>query len=555
MPENKLDKILREAKQRLKIKPEKKILLENSIMIVDDDESVVKSLEFVFKDRYRIFSCYSGNDAITKYKQNKDSIAAILLDIKMNGKDGIEVYKELKIINSTVPIIFNTAFPGEYKPLDLLQELHPFGYIVKGSDPAILYDNIYSAVEYFNLIKAKDRLNLQLQEVIFDLKELHKSSQNINSINNQKKLYKEIISQIITVFQCKYVLYFAYENYQWEFINSNVIKEKKIKDTLIELAYKIIPEMEKTKKIFIIDKSDKIKKIKPLKSQINQLQFINNLYALPIVIKNKLNGVVIFVNSKIKIFSDEIHFYVLKTFTNHITISLNNTLMTDEKIKNKELLTIGRTAAMIVHDMNNPLHVINIYLQLMKAEKNYDNQEYYQEITFEVKRVSNMMEELTEFLKKGSRKINLAKCNLNSIIRSCCIKIRKDFISEKIRIELNLNFNGVITIDKEKIIRVLGNILNNAKSAMEKGGKIVISTKKIQQFAEIKISDNGPGMDEKMNKNIFEPFFSSKKSKGIGLGMYIVKQMILQHKGTIDVDSKKDKGSTFTIKLPLKKEN
>ncbi len=555
MPENELDKILKEAKQRLKIKPEIKLFLEDSIMIVDDDESVVKSLEFVFKDKYRIFPCCSGNDAIVQYKQNKDNVSTILLDIKMDGKDGIEVFKELKKINPAVPIIFNTAFPGEYKPLDLLQEFHPFGYIVKGSDPSILYDNIYSAVEYYNLIKAKDRLNSQLQEVIFDLKGLHKSSQNINSINNQKKLYKEIISQIIAVFQCKYVLYFAYENYQWNFINSNVIKEKKNKDILIELAYKIIPEMEKTKKIFIIDKLDKIKKVKILKNQINQLQFIRNLYALPIVIKNKLNGVVIFVNSKIKDFSDEIHFYVLKTFTNHITISLDNILMTDERIKNKELLTIGQTAAMIVHDMNNPLHVINIYLQLMKAEKNYDNQEYYQDITSEVKRVSNMMEELSEFIKKGSRKINLAKCNLNFIIRSCYTKIRKDFVSEKIRIELNLNFNGVITIDKEKITRVLENILNNAKNAMEKGGKIIISTKKIKQFAEIKINDNGPGMDEKMKKNIFEPFFSSKKSKGMGLGMYIVKQMILQHKGTIDVDSRKDKGTTFTIKLPLKKEN
>ena len=69
----------------------------------------------------------------------------------MQGMDGIEVYKEIKRINSHIPIIFNTAYPGEYDSMEILQTLHPFSYIIKGSKSRVLIDNVDSAVQYYKI--------------------------------------------------------------------------------------------------------------------------------------------------------------------------------------------------------------------------------------------------------------------------------------------------------------------------------------------------------------------------------------------------------------------
>ncbi len=121
MKNNKLDKVLQETREKLKVTvQEEKKPLEDVIMIVDDDENLIKSLEFIFKDKYGVISCLSGAEAVNKYKKFKSSIHAILLDIKMDIINGIEVYKEIKKINPAVPIIFNKAYPGAYKSLDLI---------------------------------------------------------------------------------------------------------------------------------------------------------------------------------------------------------------------------------------------------------------------------------------------------------------------------------------------------------------------------------------------------------------------------------------------------
>ena len=193
MKKNDLDKILQETRKKLHIpEPEKhETLKEHTIMIVDDDEHLIKSLEFILKDKYEVVSCQSGVDAVKKYKTMKNNISIVLLDIKMDIKNGVDVYKEIKRINPIIPIIFNTAFPGEYKPLDLVQTLHPFGYIIKGSNPSILYDNIASAVKYYKLINEKDILNSRLRNNIADMRNLHETSRKLIPLLNRDKLFRE----------------------------------------------------------------------------------------------------------------------------------------------------------------------------------------------------------------------------------------------------------------------------------------------------------------------------------------------------------------------------
>jgi signal transduction histidine kinase len=99
--------------------------------------------------------------------------------------------------------------------------------------------------------------------------------------------------------------------------------------------------------------------------------------------------------------------------------------------------------------------------------------------------------------------------------------------------------------------RVFKNIIQNGIDALSDGGKINIMSSANSQFLKIEFQDTGTGMDEETIKKIFTPYFSTK-SHGMGLGLPIVDKIIKEHKGKIEVKSQPDKGTTFTLLLPIK---
>ncbi len=547
-----LDKVLQETRKKFKIKaPEELKPLEDVIMIVDDDRTLIQSLEFIFKDKYKVISCYSGTEAVNKYKKQKSNISTILLDIKMDIKNGIDVYKEIKEINPAIPIIFNTAYPGEYKPLDLVQTLHPFAYIIKGTDPSILHDNISSAVKYYKLINEKDILNIKLKNIISDLKNLHKASREIASILNKDKLLKKVCRQLPKISHLKYVLCFSYNNYQWDLIHTNSIKDKKTKEALIEISTNLISTVEKSKEIIILNDISKNNKIKAILDKNSFLRLITNISVMPFSINKKLTNIVIIINDEPDGMLIDTGIFLIKTLFIQISIAINNIDMIEERINNKVLSTVGKMAGMIIHDINNPLTVIKNYIDLVRMGDDDEMKNYAKIMSSELNRLMDMLDELIIFMKKGSEKLNLSRQKISNIITDHCEKTRKTFLKNKIKIDLRLNYNGSIMIDKNKFIRVLQNLLNNAGDAIKKNGKIIITTKKNNNYVNIQISDTGKGMDKETEKKIFKPFFSGEKKRGFGLGMYIVKQIISQHNGVIKIVSTSNKGTTFSVKLPL----
>ncbi|MDD5066703.1 MAG: ATP-binding protein [bacterium] len=514
-----------------------------TVLLVDDDENIIRSLEFIFKDKYNIISCLTGSEALEKFSQNKDKISAVLLDIKMDDKDGIEIFQEIKKIEPSIPIIFNTAYPGEYKPLDLIQTLHPFGYIVKGSDPAILYDNLASAVEYRQLINEKDLLNVRLRKINTDLKFLYEASQKLTSILEKNKLHDEINKQFTGLGHSQYILYYFYNNNQWELINPGFCKDQSVRQELIRLSLDLIQQIEKKQKAVII---------KDVYGDASGPETIpvRSIMALPIFLQDILSGIIIIMNREIESFSNESEYYLLETLAYQIAVSLNNLVLIEDKLKNKELSVLGKMAATIVHDINNPLMVIMNGLDSIRSRPHEKIKSCIYDMSFEVERICTMLTELTEFIKKGTSNAVFSRQKIDDLIRLYCTKIKKLFLNNMISIKLDLNFRASILLDRDKFLRVLQNLFSNARDAIEENGKISVSTQKKGRFAEIRISDTGKGMSREVMKNIFEPFYSEKKQKGLGLGMYIVKQIILQHKGSVSVESNLNKGTSFIIKLP-----
>ena len=111
-----------------------------------------------------------------------------------------------------------------------------------------------------------------------------------------------------------------------------------------------------------------------------------------------------------------------------------------------------------------------------------------------------------------------------------------------------------VEADGEQLYRVFTNLAINARDAMPDGGRLTVSTRQAEEFAEVAFSDTGIGIGEEVMKKIFEPLFTTK-TKSTGLGLSVCQQIVAKHGGTLDATSKPEEGSTFTVKLPFRRQD
>jgi len=131
--------------------------------------------------------------------------------------------------------------------------------------------------------------------------------------------------------------------------------------------------------------------------------------------------------------------------------------------------------------------------------------------------------------------------------------IEKDLEKNNVALKKFPQFKGIVNLDQDKIVRVFYNIASNARDAMPQGGTLTVTTIEEDEYVRIDFSDTGTGMPEEVKKRIFEPFMTYGKKHGTGLGMSIVKKVVDDHHGKIEINSVMGKGTTITIYLPTKK--
>ena len=225
-----------------------------------------------------------------------------------------------------------------------------------------------------------------------------------------------------------------------------------------------------------------------------------------------------------------------------------------EEIQRKEkLASLGRLAAGMAHEIRNPLSSIKgmaIYFLQRFSEKSEEGK-IGNILVEEVDRLNRVISELLEFAKPV--KLQLEKTRLKDVIEHSTRLILEDAKEKHIKIEYKIDPEDLtITLDKDKFIQCILNILINSLEAMDEGGTLkifanIVDGKKVL----IEINDTGHGIDEKDLKRIFDPYYTTKKT-GTGLGLAIVHRIIESHNGRIEVKSTKGKGTTFFISLPYK---
>jgi two-component system NtrC family sensor kinase len=227
--------------------------------------------------------------------------------------------------------------------------------------------------------------------------------------------------------------------------------------------------------------------------------------------------------------------------------------MQDSLVHSEKMASLGKMAAGVAHEINNPLTsiLINTHLMLEKTEKNdtfYDNLSL---IADETSRCSEIVKGLLEFSRQNPPQKDFA--DINELMNSTLNILENQMTFQNINIVREMDKNlPQIEIDANKIKQVFWNLAINAAEAMPEGGTLTIITRysNDKKFLEIKIIDTGIGIPREKIRKLFDPFFTTK-DKGTGLGLAVTYGIIEQHQGKIEVKSEESQGSTFTISLPI----
>ncbi len=220
---------------------------------------------------------------------------------------------------------------------------------------------------------------------------------------------------------------------------------------------------------------------------------------------------------------------------------------------NKRLAAVGKLAAGVAHEIRNPLSSIKGFATYF-AKRYPDNEADQQTaaiMTGEIERINRSITQLLEFAKPMS--IELKPVNLKELIDHSLLLVRHDMEQKKIASQVDIHSSrNIITTDPDRMNQVFLNLYINAIEALEENGRLEVSVRdaKEKNMLEIKITDNGAGMDEDALDRIFDPYFTTR-STGTGLGLSIVHRIVENLNGTIRVSSRKGTGSCFTIHLPM----
>ncbi len=235
----------------------------------------------------------------------------------------------------------------------------------------------------------------------------------------------------------------------------------------------------------------------------------------------------------------------------------------EEILRMDRLVSLGKLASGIAHELRNPLAGIKTTAQALSEEMSPDDskREYLNRITKEIDRLNELLKSFFSFAKP--QKLNLNPCHIKDIVNEIIPFLIKEIADKGIRFsEVYHPQLPKIRVDKNQMHQVFLNLFLNAIQAMPEGGELKIQVHPLattaldgsQHLIHILISDTGKGIPANLLNRIFDPFFTTKP-KGLGLGLSIAYQIIKKHEGTIQVQSEWERGTTFDIRLPESIEN
>jgi signal transduction histidine kinase len=218
------------------------------------------------------------------------------------------------------------------------------------------------------------------------------------------------------------------------------------------------------------------------------------------------------------------------------------------------MAAVGRLAASVAHEVNNPLQAIALHLQLVADEGlNKAGQEQIEVVQGELDRIAHIVQRLLEFQrpKQSTPSVQKVLAVLEDVLALAAKQLQQTGVTVKVDMAGDL---APVLASGDQLKQVFLNLILNAIEAMPGGGKLIIDGQQSKDVIIISFIDTGSGIASEDMDQLFEPFFSTKHT-GTGLGLAVSQEIIANHKGVLEAANNPDQGAVFTVTLPAYQED
>ena len=434
---------------------------------------------------------------------------------------------------------------------------------LSGKNPLLTLDLLQKSLE--KKLEKIHTNNLQLKRKIFDLYTIFEISKNLSSLLEIETLLEA------TLFTCQnqlgaqgagLILKLNPDDANLQVKSQNIDFPENFEFSLNSQIIDILKS--KNRPVFIRE----LELLVPASNrELKFLKETGTVLSAPLVVKEQTLGILVLTGkTKTENYSpNDLEF--LATLVNQLAVALENAHLYEKLkeanlelkkaqellVQHEKLAALGKFAASVAHEVNNPLGIIKNYLLLIaqSAQKGKIKNEYVQVVQEEIDRITKILNQLLSFYKPDAE-VRMEPTDVGKVLEETLKFVEPQIKEKKLNLITKIEHHlPLIKASAEELRQVFLNLLVNARDFTPKGGKIEVKAFVQNKGIKIEFADSGSGIpDENMDK-IFEPFFTTKNGKGAGLGLSVCYGIIERHKGTIFAENIKGGGSRFLIYLPI----
>ena len=507
-----------------------------NIVLIDDEEDIREVMAIALQDAgYIVATAADGAAGLQLCEDTSPQI--VITDIRMPGISGLQVLETLKKKNPDIEVIVATAF-GEMDLAIRALQLDASDFITKPISDEALILALKRAKERFT-----SRKQLQDYTALLEKEKAETSQELLKSIRFQRNLIESSMDGIVGCDERHTVVIYNHHMQQLlgfpkqEVLHKMALKQFFPAGEMTHFMDDLSADAYGGKNRLIIYEAH-------LKAQSG--------HAIPVQVsasllfdQNRESGLVCF-------FRDLREIRKLER-----EISDQARVLHQDK-----MMSLGRLAASVVHEINNPLSGVLNYLRLMRrilghgplaADRQEKFQRYLELVENETSRCSQIVSSLLSFSRRSPP--SFGNVQIDELLQRSIILSQHKLELNHIRLESNVQPNMLsVNGDFNQLQQCVINLIFNAIDVMPEGGTLTLEAhhNAKEKLVIISVKDSGPGIDPADLPHIFEPFVTTKnEGYGVGLGLSTVYGIMERHNGSIDVESRPGEGATFMLKLPV----
>ncbi len=552
-----------------------------TVLTVDDRTDSLKFLrEYILEPNgYKMLQARNGVDALETARSKK--VDLIISDLVMPKMGGLELLENLHDQEIDIPVILMTFHGSEGTAVRAFR-LGARDYIIKPFAIDEMLQAIDRALTESRLRQERDglthtvlRVNQQLENRVQELRFLYGIGRSVTSLQDLEPILNRIVEAAVYLTGADEGSLMLVDEASGELYlrAARGLNEKKARSIRVKIQDSIVGQVVRTGRPVMIGGHNRDDSFKVVTGY-----FVKALLNVPLKVMDQIIGVLA-VNNKttVKYFTDR-HLNLLMALADYASIAIDNArlyqrLSSDvdkaqsivkaqtarledteaQLIESEKLAALGYMATGVVKEMNTPLNTAIDKLRYLQKiiDKNPKNLKVMASLKQDVMQCRQTIDNLLDF--SGMQQYEFQDLRLNDTLEAAWSRYTKDNESNN-NIEVIKGFDPqlpLVVADQQQMEQAFFYLIRNAYGAMPTGGSLHITSKTIGPEIQVMIADTGQGFTAQDLHHIFDPFYETEH-KVYGLDLSVTQAIIQRHRGTIEVESQPQQGTTFTIHLPQK---